>query len=123
MRSLSSTVSEMASSCAPSRRVVSYISTRSGVLFAGIFQPLFVLRDLAVDGGEIGLLDLAGDLPRLADLAVVHRPHRDDLGRGAGEERFLGAVEVGPQQVVLPHRVPEVAGDSRLRVKLYALQH
>ena len=44
--------------------------------------------------GEVGLLDLAGDLARIADLAVVDRADRHDLGRGAGEERLVGEVEV-----------------------------
>src|SRR5688572_11963081 len=119
MRSLSSTVSEMPSSWAPSRSVVSKISTRSGRpasrsttgSLTDIVEPVLVLLHLAVHDREVGLLDLAGDLARLADLAVVDRAHRHDLGRGAGEERLVGRIEVAAEQVRLEDLVPEIARD------------
>src|SRR5215210_9263100 len=101
MRSLSSTVSEMPSSWAPSRSVVSYTSTSSGALDIYVFQPVFVLVDFAADGGEVGLLDLPGDRSRSpgTDLAVVDRANGHDLGGGPGDERFLARIQIAAQDV------------------------
>src|SRR4051812_1008478 len=112
MRSLSSTVSEMPSSWLPSRRVVSKISTDAGRgrtpgapvdtrSFVDMVQPFLVAVDLAPHRGEERLLDLAGDGPGLADLAVVDRADRHDLRGRAGQERLVAGVEVAPQDVPL----------------------
>src|SRR5262245_27039256 len=86
MRSLSSTVNEMPSSWLPSRSVVSYTSTRAGQLAsratagsADIFTPVPVLLDLPAHRGEVGLLELARHLARVADHAVVDGADRDEL--------------------------------------------
>jgi len=42
---------------------------------------------------------------------IVDLPHRDHLGRGAGQEDLLGEVELGAGDVAFDHRVAEVAGD------------
>ena len=81
-----------------------------------MLEPVLVALDLAAHGGEVGLLELAGDLARVADLAVVDRADRHDLGRGAGEERLVGEVEVVAEELLLAHLVPEVARDRHDRV-------
>src|SRR3954452_13768838 len=115
MRSLSSTVSEIPSSWLPSRRVVSKTSTASGSVRTSasgdMFQPVLVPVDLALDGREEGLLDLARDRTGLADLAVVDRADRDDLRGGAAEERLVAGVEVAAQDVGLGVVDAEVLGD------------
>src|SRR3954471_14999431 len=112
MRSLSSTVREMPSSWLPSRSVVSKISTDLGCAtpasFCDMFQPVLVAVDLALDGREERLLDLAGDGAGLADLAVVDRPDRHDLGGRPRQERLVGGVEVGAEDVRFLVFDPEV---------------
>ena len=76
-----------------------------------MLQPVPVALHLAAHDGEVGLLELAGDLTGGADLAVVDRSDRHDLGGGPGEERLVGEVEVAAQQALLAHLVPEVARD------------
>src|SRR5690349_9516497 len=96
MRSLSSTVSEMPSSCEPSRSVVSYTSTWSGV---DMLEPVLVAVVLAAHGRGEDLLDLARDRARIAELAVVDRTDRHDLGRGTRQERFLRDIEIAARDV------------------------
>src|SRR5688572_4169009 len=114
MRSLSSTVSEMPSSWLPSRSVVSKISIASAAVTAGsvdMLQPVLVAVDLALHGGEVDLLDLAGHRPRLAQLAVVDRADGHDLGCRPRQEGLVGGVEVGAQDVADLALVAQVAGD------------
>src|SRR4051812_31177609 len=119
MRSLSSTVSEMPSSCEPSRSVVSKISTYR-LVSSDMFVPVLVLVDLAAHGIVEDLLDATGHRARVTDLAVVDRADRHDLRGGAGEERLLGGVEVGAHEVglavvdaeVASHRANGVLGDA-----------
>src|SRR5688572_6432283 len=120
MRSLSSTVRLMPSSCDPSRRVVSKISTY--LRSSDMFVPVLVLVDLAAHGVVEDLLDLAGDGSGIADLAVVDRTDRHDLGGGAGEERLLRGVEVGADDVGLAVLDAEVAGHRAHRVLRDALE-
>src|SRR4051794_26900316 len=111
MRSLSSTVREMPSSWLPSRSVVSKISTCS----SDMFVPVFVAIDLAVHRLEVRSLNGSGDGAAVSDHAVVDRVDRHDFGRGAGQERFVGRIEIGPQDVADLDLVTEVAGDSEHR--------
>src|SRR5688572_28593902 len=83
-------------------------TSRSGI---DVLVPVLVAIDLAAHGGEEHFLDLAGDGAGLADLAVVDRADRDDLGGGAREERLVGGVEVGAQDVPGRALDAEVAGD------------
>src|SRR4051812_16686101 len=104
MRSLSSTVSDRPSRCDPSRNVVSNTSTDAGVretAGSDMFVPVLVAVDLAADGGVERLLDLAGHRPRFAaaDEAVVDGADRHDLGCRPRQERLVGGVEVGAQDV------------------------
>src|SRR6185369_3027524 len=94
MRSLSSTVSEMPSSCEPSRSVVSKISTS-----ADMFDPLLVAIDLATDGLRVLIRDRLGDRTRTRDGAVVYRVHGADLGRGAAHEHLLGDVHIAASEL------------------------
>src|ERR1700677_1302557 len=75
-------------------------------------QPFLVLVDLAPDGGEVHLLDLLGDLARApgADGTVVDGADRHHLGRGAGEERLVGQVEVRADDRLVTDPVPEAPG-------------
>src|SRR5688500_13837661 len=119
MRSLSSTVSEMPSSCDPSRRVVSKICTER---CSDMFVPVLVLIDLPAHRVVEDLLDGTGHGTRLADLAIVDAAHRNDLRRGAREERLVRRVEVGADEVGLAVGVAEVAGDRAHRVLGDALE-
>src|SRR5947208_6087239 len=85
-------------------------------LSVDILQPVLVALHLTANGGEVRLLERAGDVPTVADLAVVDRADRDHLGGGAGEEGLVGEVEVVAQELLLLHRVAEVAGDGHDRV-------
>ena len=78
-----------------------------------VVEPVLEPVVLAAHDGEEGLLQRLGDRARLtaADGAVVDRADRHDLGRGAGEERLVGEVDVGATEEHLAHRVAEVAGD------------
>src|SRR5690606_35569003 len=129
----SSTVSEMPSNCAPSRSVVSKMSTASGLpggrrlatslaSLIDVLQPVLVAVDLTAHGREVRLLDLLGDRPGPAQLAVVDGADRHDLGRGAGEERLVRAVEVGAQDVVDDHLEAEVERDRHDAVAGDALE-
>src|SRR5437870_5832503 len=119
MRSLSSTVREMPSSWLPSRSVVSKTST---TLLSDMFHPVLVAVDLSPNGGEVRLLDGAGDGAGLSDLAVVDRTDGHDLGRRPREERLFARVEVVAQDVAHRHLVPEVAPDRHHRVLGDALE-
>ena len=68
-------------------------------------QPVLVAIDLAAHGGEVGLLHLDGDRARLpvTHLAVVDGADRHDLGRRPGEERLVGQVEVGADDLLVAH--------------------
>src|SRR4051812_28739997 len=85
-----------------------------------MFQPVLVPVDLALDGREERLLDLARGRAGLTDLAVVDRADRHDLRGGTAEERFLARVEVAAQDVtfrvvdaeVLDDRLDRVLGDA-----------
>src|SRR4051812_33269050 len=100
MRSLSSTVRLMPSSCDPSRRVVSKISTWRRAS-SDMFVPVLVLVDLAAHGVVEDLLDATGDGTGLADLAIVDRCDRNDLRRRAGQEALVRRVEVRAHEVGL----------------------
>src|SRR4051812_36242158 len=106
MRSLSSTVRLMPSSCEPSRSVVSKTSTNRRVscscdLSADMFVPVLVLVDLAAHGVGEDLLDLASDRAGIADLAIVDGADRHDLGGGPREEALVRRVQVAPHEVRL----------------------
>src|SRR4051794_31378191 len=100
MRSLSSTVRLMPSSCEPSRSVVSKISTYRRAS-SDMFVPVLVLVDLAAHGVVEDLLDATRDRTGLADLAIVDRRDRHDLRGGAGQEALVRGVEVGAHEVRL----------------------
>src|SRR5207245_79483 len=74
-----------------------------------MFEPVFVAVDFAVDDAEEQLLDLARDLARTADLAVVDGADRHDLSGGPGEEGLVGEVEVMPPERPFADLVPQVA--------------
>ena len=112
MRSLSSTVSEMPSSWAPSRSVVSKISTGAPASGSDMFHPVLVAVDLAADGLAVLLRDGLRHRPGHGIGAVVDRVDRRDLGRGAAQEDLLGDVEVAAGEVVDAHLEAEVAGDA-----------
>src|SRR4051794_34150411 len=73
--------------------------------------PVLVPVDLALHRGEEGLLDLAGDGAGLAQVAVVDRADGHDLGRRPRQERLVGGVEVGADDVALLVGDAEVGGD------------
>src|SRR3954454_12075537 len=108
MRSLSSTVSEMPSSCAPSRSVVSYTSTRAGSgrafvsSLVDMLAPVLVAVGLTADGLGVLGRDGLGLRPGARNGPVVDRVHRAHLGRGAAHEHLLADVEVAAGQVVDP---------------------
>src|SRR6202035_949108 len=87
-------------------------------------EPFLVLVDLAAHGGEVGLLNLLGDLSRApgADGAVVDGADRHDLGGGAGQEGFVGQVQVGADDGLVADLVAEVVGDGLDRVLRDAVQ-
>src|SRR5437773_3060635 len=116
----------MPSSWLPSRRVVSKTSTRRvscgcdsasrgeppmTTCLSDMFDPVLVAVDLAPDGGEVRLLDGAGDGPGFTDLPVVDRADGHDLCRRAREERLLAGVQLVPEDVPDLDLVPEVAPD------------
>src|ERR1051325_10250789 len=122
MRSLLATVSEMPSSCDPSRSVVSKTSTYLRSSLPDMFVPVLVLIDLAAHGVGEDLLDLAGHRARVADLAVVDRADRHDLGGCAREEALVGGVEVAADEVRLAVLDAEVARDRAHGVLRDALE-
>src|SRR6187549_1940733 len=73
-----------------------------------MLDPLSIALDLTAHRGRVGLLDLAGDRTRFSDLAVIDGANGHDLGRRAGEERFVAGVEVAAKYVADPHLVAEV---------------
>src|SRR6478735_8756033 len=111
MRSLSSTVRDTPSTCAPSRRVVSKISTALGIR-SDMFHPVLVPVDLTADGLAVLLHDRLRHRPRAWDGPVVDRADRRHLGGRAAQEDLLGDVEVAAGDVVDPHVEAEVAGDG-----------
>src|SRR2546421_11528558 len=105
MRSLSSTVSEMPSSCDPSRSVVSKISTASGSFnsFGDMLNPFLVAIDLTSNGARVLLRDHRGHRSRTGDGAIVDRVDRAHLGGRAAHEHLLGDVEVAARELTDPH--------------------
>src|SRR6476660_9907132 len=102
MRSLSSTVSDTPSTCAPSRRVVSKISTATGIR-SDMLHPVLISVDLTADGLAVLLHHCLRHRPRARDGPVVDRADRGDLGGGAAQEDLLGDVQVAAGEVVDPH--------------------
>src|SRR5439155_8524225 len=72
-------------------------------------EPAGVLLVLTLRGGEEGTLQFLRDPPpvTLADDAVVDLADRCELRGRAREEALIGVVQVGPDQVLLAHLVPE----------------
>src|SRR5262245_20251004 len=86
--------------------------TSTGVLLDGGEPALrAVERELAAHQRLVVLLQLRGDDAGLAggvaaaDLAVVDRLDRRDLGGGAGEEDLVGAPELVAPEALLDHGV------------------
>src|SRR5215475_4970338 len=130
----------MPSNWAPSRSVVSKISTLAGRAAAaaatppvtsstssasatsGMFDPVLVAVDLAADGpGEL-VGDGGGHRARARHLAVVDRADGRDLGRGAAHEQLLGDVEVAAGDVAHQGLEAQVVGDGDDRVLGDALE-
>ena len=68
----------------------------------------------AANGLEIGVAHLGGQGPdgALADRVAVDRQDRRHLGGGAGEERLVGDVELGPVDLALPRLTESVSRNS-----------
>src|SRR5215217_6917288 len=121
MRSLSSTVSDTPSTWAPSRRVVSKISTESGFR-SDMLHPVLVPVDVAVDGLAVLLHHGLGHGPRARHRAVVDRADRRHLGGRAAQEDLLGDVEVAAGDEVGTDVETEIAGDGHDRALGDALE-
>src|SRR6516165_409970 len=81
-----------------------------------MLDPVLVAVELTSHRRLEQLLDLAGDRTGLAVAAnhpVVDRANRHDLGCRPGQERLLGRVQVGTQDVADLNVVPEVSGDGQ----------
>src|SRR3954470_9240088 len=78
-------------------------------------EPLRPALALPADGVQVRALDLSRDVAD-ADLVVVDRAKRRHLRRGAAHEHLVREVEVGADDCLLDHRVPEVLRDLRHRV-------
>src|ERR1700694_866056 len=124
MRSLSSTVSEMPSSCEPSRNVVSKISTDSGRVtsFVDMLNPFLVTIDFTSDGARVLLRDRRGHRTGARNLSVVDGVHRADLGGGAADEHLLGDVQVAARQLADADLVTVVARNRHHRALRDALE-
>src|SRR4051794_19383581 len=107
IRSLSSTVSETPSTCAPSRRVVSKISTAAGIR-SDMLHPVLVPVDLAAHSLAVFLHDRLRHRARARHVTVVDGADRRDLGGGAAQEDLLGDVQVAAGDVVDPHVEAEI---------------
>src|SRR5436305_4835999 len=88
MCSLSSTLSETPSTCAPSRRVVSKISTAVGVLL-DMLHPILVTVDLAPHDLAVLLHDGLRRRARAWHAAVVDRVDWRHLGGRAAQEDLV----------------------------------
>src|SRR6185503_14625015 len=88
------------------------IRTRRSRVHVG--EPVRVLLGLTLRRREERALELLGDRAAgaLAHHAVVDLADRRELRRGAREEGLVGVVEVAAHEILLAHRVPEIAGDS-----------
>src|SRR3954447_21805942 len=102
IRSLSSTVSDTPSTWAPSRKVVSKISTAAGIR-SDMLHPILVAVDMTVHGLAVFVHDGLGHRARARDGPVVHRADRRHLGGGPAQEDLLGDVEVAAGDVVDAH--------------------
>src|SRR5439155_26653328 len=73
-------------------------------------QPVHELLYLAVDRGEVEVLEGASDLAHLAltDGPAVDLRHRSDLDAGAAQEDLVGDVELGAVDAPLHDRHPEL---------------
>ena len=49
--------------------------------------------------------------PRHVELAAIDLAHRDDAGEGAGDERFVGAIDVGQREVLFERRDARIPSD------------
>src|SRR5215216_3516736 len=114
----------MPSNWAPSRRVVSKISTEVGTAgtapatssSSGMFDPVLVAVDLAADGpGEL-LGDGGGHGSGTRQLTVVDRLDGRDLRGGAAHEQLVGDVEVAAGDVADQRLEAQVVGDGDHRV-------
>ena len=57
--------------------------------------------------------------PRHVERAAVDLAHRHDAGEGAGDERLVGAIDVGQREILFEHRDAGLAAeldDARPRV-------
>src|SRR5690606_39188094 len=118
----------MPSNCAPSRSVVSKMSTAAGTATSpasagragpggaagcpascDMFDPFLVPIDLSAHDPAVLLADRERHRARTGQLPVVHRPDRRHLGRGPAHERLLGDVEVAARQLALADGEAEVA--------------
>src|SRR5688572_333912 len=84
--------------------------SRLPLLYAG--QPFVALLVFSGDDVEESLLDLLGDRAGLAgaDHAPVELADRRHFGRGAGEERLVGDVDVVASQALGDDLVAHLAG-------------
>src|SRR5690606_17712130 len=71
------------------------------------------LRDVALDQLLVEPLQpLDHRAPALGQPAAVDRVRRDDAGEGAGDERLVGAIDVGEREILLEHRDAVFAADA-----------
>src|SRR5438132_883055 len=83
-----------------------------------MFDPLLVPVDLAAHRPVEDLLDVArhgAGFAVAADDAIVDRADRNHLRSGARQERLVGGVQIGPQDVADHSFVAEVACDRHDR--------
>ena len=73
---------------------------------------MIVFGHAAIDHVEEARLDLGGDraAAAFADLAAVEFADRRDFGGGAGEEGFVGGVDVVAGQAAADDAVAEILG-------------
>src|SRR5215212_6270278 len=88
IRSLSSTVRDTPSTWAPSRRVVSKISTATGIR-SDMLHPVLVSVDLTADGLAVLLHHCLRHGPGARHRTVVDRADGRHLGGGPAEEDLL----------------------------------
>src|SRR3954469_15592868 len=88
------------------------------LIASNLRQPFGVFRIAAVHDVEERALDLLGDRPARArtELDAVELADRRDLGRRAGEERFVGDVDLVARDALFDQLQPEVFADREHRV-------
>ena len=81
-------------------------------------EPVFELWGFAADDVEEGFLDAIGGVAfgAVADTAVVDLADRGDLGGGAGQEKFIGQVQLVARQRLFLQRDVQLLADAEYRI-------